>query len=160
MTVADNCGNSVLTASNYTGALLWNNGSATSSITVSAPASYTVSQTVNGCKSSFASGLAAPKQVPSAPTVTVADNCGNSLLTAGNYTGSLLWNTGETTTSITAITGGTYAVSQTIDGCTSPAGSGNAAPKVIPPAPVITTAGATTFCHRQCCSINLRCSRR
>ncbi len=63
------------------------------------------------------------------PTVTVVDNCdGTSTLTASNFTGTLLWSTGATTTSITVNTAGTYTVTQTVNGCTSAAGSGIAAP--------------------------------
>ena len=73
--------------------------------------------------------------IPAAPAVGVVNNCGNSVLTASGYTGTLLWSTGATTTSITVTTGGTYTVTQTISGCTSTPGSGIAAPKTIPPAP-------------------------
>ena len=135
--VVNNCGNSVLTASGYSGSLLWSTGATTASITVTTAGTYTVTQTVNGCTSSNGSGTAAPKTVPSAPIVGVTDNCGNSVLAASGYTGSLLWSTGATTPSITVTTAGTYTVTQTVNGCTSPTGSGVAAPKVIPAAPVV-----------------------
>lgn len=70
--------------------------------------------------------------VPAAPTVTVVNNCGSSVLTAGSYTGSLLWSNGATTSSITVTTGGTYTVTQTINGYTSSPGSGIAAPLTTP----------------------------
>jgi hypothetical protein len=139
VTVVDNCGNSVLTASSYTGSLLWSNGATTSSITVSTAGIYTVSQTVNGCTSALGSSTAAPTgTAASVPTVTVVNNCGNSVLTASNFTGSLLWSTGATTSSITVTTAATYTVTQTVNGCTSAAGSGIAAPKIIPAAPTVT----------------------
>lgn len=53
---------------------------------------------------------------PPAPTVY---KCGN-ILTASGYTGTLLWSTGQTTNPITVSGSGTYTVTQTIDGCTSP----------------------------------------
>ena len=137
VTVTDNCGSSLLTASGYTGSLLWSTGETTASITVTTGGTYTVTQTVNGCTSPAGSGVAAPKAIPSAPVIDVADNCGNSLLTASGYTGSLLWSTGATTTSITVTTPGTYTVTQTVNGCTSQAGSGEATPKTIPAAPVV-----------------------
>ena len=138
--VANNCGNSVLTASDFTGSLLWSTGETTASITVTTGGTYTVAQIVDGCASALASGIAAPLVVPSAPIVAVTDNCGSSLLTASGYTGSLLWSTGETTESITVTTGGTYTVTQTVGGCTSADGNGIAAPKLIPPAPIVTIA--------------------
>jgi hypothetical protein len=131
--VTDNCGNSVLTATGITGALLWSNGATTSSITVTTAGTYSVTQTINGCVSSPGSGIAAPltSSVP-APTVTVTNNCGNSVLTATGTTGVLLWSNNATTSSITVTTAGTYSVTQTISGCVSPAASGVAAPKAIP----------------------------
>ncbi|XOV67311.1 MAG: reprolysin-like metallopeptidase [Fluviicola sp.] len=134
VTVVDNCGSSTLTATGSN--LLWSTGETTSSITVTTGGVYTVTQTVGGCTSSNGSGTANPTPIPAAPTVTVVDNCGSSTLTA---TGSnLLWSTGETTSSITVITGGVYTVTQTVGGCTSSNGSGTANPTPIPAAPTVT----------------------
>ena len=146
--VTNNCGNSVLTASDYTGTLLWSTGATTASITVTTSGTYTVTQTIGDCPGPAGSILAAPKTIPAAPVVGVVNNCGNSVLTASGYTGSLLWSTGETTASITVTAGGTYTVTQTVNGCTSPAGSGVANP-VDPNSskPTITAGGATTFCQ-------------
>ena len=138
VTVVNNCGNSVLTASGFTGTLLWSTGETTTSITVNTAGTYTVAQTVGQCTSPAGSGVAAPKVIPSAPVVLVANNCGNSTLTASGYTGTLLWSTGETTAAITVTIAGTYTVNQTVNGCVSPAGSGVAAPKATPTAPVVT----------------------
>jgi hypothetical protein len=62
----------------------------------------------------------------------VVDNCGSSTLTATSYTGSLVWSNGATTSSITLTTAGNYTVTQTVNGCTSPSGSGVAAPNAMP----------------------------
>jgi PKD repeat protein len=133
VTVTNNCGNSVLSATGS--GLVWSTGATTASITVSTAGTYTVTQTVGGCTSTAGSGVAAPLAIPSAPIVTVTNNCGNSVLSA---TGSgLVWSTGATTASIT-VTPGTYTVTQTVGGCTSTAGSGVAAPLVIPSAPIVT----------------------
>src|SRR5678816_2951029 len=43
----------------------------------------------------------------------------------------------RTTTSITVSSAGTYTVTQTINGCISPAGSGSANPKTTPAAPSV-----------------------
>ncbi|MGZ8541351.1 MAG: DUF4082 domain-containing protein, partial [Chitinophagaceae bacterium] len=138
VTVVNNCGNSVLTAGSFTGSLLWSNGATTPSTTVTTGGTYTVMQTVNGCASAKGSGIAAPKTVPSTPTVTVTNNCGSSVLTAGSFTGSLLWSNGATTASITVATAGTYTVMQTVNGCASAKGSGIAAPKSVPSTPTVT----------------------
>lgn len=76
--------------------------------------------------------------VPATPTVTVVDNCnGTSTLSASGYTGSLSWNTGATTSTITVSAAGTYTVTQTVSGCISAAGSGVAAPKTQPGPPQV-----------------------
>jgi gliding motility-associated-like protein len=136
--VVNNCnGTSTLTASGYTGTLLWSTSATTSSIIVNSAGTYTVTQTVNGCTSPAGSGIAAPKTTPVAPGVSVVDNCGTSILTATGFTGTLLWSTSATTTSITVNTPGVYTVTQTVNGCTSLTGSGTAAPKSTPPAPTV-----------------------
>jgi hypothetical protein len=147
ITVVNNCGSSVLTASNYTGALQWNNGATTASITVTATATYSVTQTLNGCASIASSVAVTPKAIPAAPTVTVSNLCGSSVLTANGYTGTVLWSNGATTAAITVTNAATYTVTQTVNGCTSPARSAASLPLVIPATPVITANGATSFCQ-------------
>ena len=98
--------------------MLWNTGAATTSITVTIGGTYTVTQTTaNGCTSAAGSGAAAP--VSPKPTVTVVNNCNNTVLTATNYSGVLLWSTGENTQSISVTTSGTISVTQTVSACTS-----------------------------------------
>jgi hypothetical protein len=69
--VVNNCdGTSTLTASEYTGTLLWA-GESTASITVQTAATYTVTTTnASGCTSLQGSGVAAPKTTP-----TVGSKC-------------------------------------------------------------------------------------
>ncbi|MBC7949238.1 MAG: DUF4082 domain-containing protein, partial [Chitinophagaceae bacterium] len=138
VTVVNNCGHSILAASGYTGSLLWSNGASTPSITVTDSATYTVSQTIDGCVSPAGSAVSAPKQIPAAPLITVVNNCGHSVLTATNFSGTLLWSNGATTTSITVTNAATYTVSQTVNGCVTPIASALSAPKIIPPAPIVT----------------------
>jgi hypothetical protein len=115
--VTDNCdGTSLLTASNFTGTL-----------TVEHRRNDSVdhsdySRNIYGYSNSrnmyinSGSGVANPGNPPNAPTVIVTDNCdGTSLLTATNFTGALLWSTGETTPSITVTTAGTYTVTQSVE---------------------------------------------
>ena len=138
VTVVNNCESSVLTASSFSGSLLWSNGATTAAITTTSAGTYTVTQTVNGCTSPAGSGSATPVATPGAPTVTVVNSCGSSTLTATGYTGSLLWSNGATTASITVTAAGTYTVTQKVNGCTSPDGSGTAAPVTAPAAPTVT----------------------
>lgn len=134
VTVVNNCGNSVLSTTGTN--LVWSTGATTSSITVTTGGTYTVTQATGSCLSSPGSGVAVPISLPSAPVITVVNNCGSAVLTTtGN---NLIWSTGTTTLSITVTTGGTYTVTQTVNGCTSLAGSAVAAPISIPVAPVVT----------------------
>lgn len=137
ISVVDNCMNSILTASGYTGTLLWNTGQTVNPIIVGSAGTYTVTQTVNGCTSAMGSGIAAPMNSPAAPSISVIDNCGSSTLTASGFTGTLLWSTGQTVNPITVNSAGTYTVTQTIAGCTSVVGNGIVAPVSSPPAPSI-----------------------
>ena len=128
VTINDGCGSTTLSATGSN--LLWSTGETTASITVTTSGTYTVTQTVNGCASPNGSAAANPMAIPSAPIVTVTDGCGSSTLSA---TGSnLLWSTGETTSSITVATAGTYTVTQTVGACTSSNGSGTANPSTAP----------------------------
>jgi uncharacterized protein (TIGR02145 family) len=93
------------------------------------PASSTWTFTVTdagGCISveSAAAVINTQPVTPPAPVVTVVNNCGNSVLTASGYTGTLLWSTGETTVSITVTSAGVYTVTASDGGCTSISGAG------------------------------------
>jgi hypothetical protein len=80
--VTNNCDNSILNAT-ATGTLLWSTGETTSSITVAVAGTYTVTQTLLGCESASASGIASPN-FPAA--VTISENLGilTSTATSGN----------------------------------------------------------------------------
>lgn len=136
VTVADNCGSSTLSTS-ATGTLSWSTGATTSSIAVTSSGTYTVTQTVSGCVSAAGSGTAAPISIPAAPSVTVTDNCNGTSTLSTTATGTLLWSTTETTSVITVTTAGTYSVTQTVNTCTSPSGTGTAAPKTTPATPTV-----------------------
>jgi hypothetical protein len=147
--VDNNCGNSVLTATNTTGTLLWSTGATTASITVANNGTYSVTQTVDGCTSLPESEIAEPKALPVTPIVTVNNNCGSSTLTVSNIVGNLSWSNGSNDEpSITVSNSGTYTVTQRANGCTSLPGTGIAAPKALQATPVVTVVnncGSTTL---------------
>ncbi len=140
VTVTDNCNGTSVLSTTATGTLLWNTGESTSSITVSSAGTYTVTATVNGCTSEAGSGVASPRSAPSIPVVTVINNCDGTSVLSTNAAGTLLWNTGESTSSITVTSAGTYTVTSTVNGCTSLTGSGTASPKLTPAIPGILVA--------------------
>ena len=80
--------------------------------------------------------------IPSAPVVTVVDNCNGTSTLSTTATGTLLWSTTETTSPITVSTADTYTVTQTANGCTSASGSGVAAPKTTPATPSVSVTNA------------------
>jgi hypothetical protein len=104
---------------------------------------YYASQTISGCESTGRLDVTVTITLSPTPTVNVVNNCGNSVLST-TATGNLLWTPGNFTTSqITVTTAGTYFITQTISGCTSAAGSGVAAPLVVP---VVNLGHDTTIC--------------
>jgi PKD repeat protein len=84
----------------------------------------------NGCSSNSIIASLVDPSAPSAPTVSVVNECGSSVLTAVGS--NLTWSTGQTNASITVTASGTYSVTQTIAGCTSAAANITANPLVIP----------------------------
>src|SRR5208283_4146538 len=83
---------------------------------------------VSQCNSaSSTSATLTVSAVPSSPVVTVADSCGYSNLSTTS-SGSLLWSTGATTSSIDVTAALNYSVTATVNGCTSAAGTGTATP--------------------------------
>jgi hypothetical protein len=120
----------VLTAT-ATSPLLWSTGETTSPITVTTAGVITATQSANGCTSPVASITAAPKVIPAAPTVTVSNGCGATVLTA-TTTGTLHWSTNATSTSINVTNAGNYTVYQTVNGCLSDTTTVTAAPLTIP----------------------------
>jgi hypothetical protein len=111
-------------------------GATSSTLTISATSSvnnrrYRARWTNSAGSVNSSSALLTVTSVPSAPSVSVTNNCGNSVLTASG-SGSLLWSNGATTSSITVTTAGTYTVTRTVNGCTSNATSAVAAPKTAP----------------------------
>ena len=134
--VVDNCDGTSTLSTTAEGSLIWSTDETTATIIVTDAGTYSVTTTVDGCTSLAGSGTAAPKTTPSAPIVTVVDNCNGTSTLSTTAPGTLLWSTGETTATIIVNTAGQYSVTTTVDGCTSDSGSGTAAPKTTPPAPV------------------------
>src|SRR5205085_4243703 len=99
------------------------------------------------CTSS--SDVAALIVIPSAPAMTILTLSLHDALPISLFTGSLLWSNGATTSSITVTTAGTYSVTQTVNGCTSPSGSGVAAPSNLnvsaPVVSVVNNCGSSTL---------------
>ncbi len=98
VSVVNNCGNSVLTATGSN--LLWSNGSTSSSNTVTSAGTFTVTQSAGGCISAPSTVVAAPLTVPSVSLSAFNDVCINApsfVLTGGTPTGGTYSGTGVST---------------------------------------------------------------
>lgn len=114
---------------------MWSNGAISASITVSNAATYTVTQTVNGCTSAAGSGTSAPKAVPTAPLVGTITQPTCSVITgsvvlsglpsSGTWTltrspGVIVTTGTGVSTTISELASGTYTYTVTNSvGCTS-----------------------------------------
>ncbi|MBK9451982.1 MAG: PKD domain-containing protein [Bacteroidetes bacterium] len=147
-------GGSVTLTSSAASGFVWSPGGATTqSINVSTSGSYSVQITdVNGCTATSAPTVVTVNPIPAAPSVTAGGPTtfcagGNVVLTSSVALGNTWSPGGATTQAITVTTSGSYTVTQTVSGCTSPA----SAPTVvtvnpIPATPTISASGPTTFC--------------
>jgi len=112
-----------LTAESFSGSLLWSNGAATSSITVTTPGTYSVTQTLNGTTSAEASGVAAPKVMPTlssnlsatAASGTVFAYSPASTASGATYT----WTRASVTGISNAAASGAGSISETLVNTTS-----------------------------------------
>lgn len=144
-------GNVTLTSTPST-SYLWSNGATTRSITVDSSALYTVVVNNGTCNSlpSVARKVTV-NPVPKTPIITTSGPtsiCSGKTvtLTSSSATGNV-WSTGANTQSITVGLAGTYTVTATSLGCTSPRSEGvTVTINALPITPTITASGATTFC--------------
>ncbi len=140
-----------LTSSASTGNT-WSNGALTPSITVSSSGTFSVTATAGGCTSAASVPVTVTvNTIPPAPTITSSGPTtfctgGNVALTSSASTGNT-WSNGGNTPSILVNSSGTYSVTTTVNGCTSPS-SGAVTVTVLPnPSPPNVTAnGPTSFC--------------
>ncbi len=99
----------------------WSTGETTSSIQITAPGTYSVSVTDgDGCFLSAQISIEDPNEVQ--PSITVQDEqatdfcAGSSITLIADETDNIVWNTGDSTTSIVVTESGIYFYSQTVEG--------------------------------------------
>lgn len=132
LSVVNHCnGTSTLTATNYSGSLLWGHGATTPIVNVSLAGTYSVTQTVNSCESAVATVMANPYFTPAAPIITniqqpdcttPAGSLTVSAPVAGNFYYSINGIDYTNTTGLfIGLAPGNYSVSlRNNEGCTSP----------------------------------------
>lgn len=147
-------GGSVTLTSSIGTSYLWSNGASTAAINVSSSGNYSVKVTsAFGCQSAASAVTSViVNPLPAIPAITSGGPTsfcagGNVNLTSGAGS-SYLWSTGETTQSINVSTAGSYTVRVTnASGCQSAVSVATTVTvNPLPPAPVISTGGPTSFC--------------
>jgi hypothetical protein len=143
-----------LTASGVDGTVNWNTGQTGASITVSAANTYYVTQT-NACGTSGNSNsiVITTGSNPAPPSVsssngTLLCNGASTTLTAGGVDGTVTWNTGQTGSSISVSSSGTYYATNT-NACGTSAASNNVniTAANTPAAPSISSSNGTQLCN-------------
>ncbi len=136
------------------GTIYWNNGATGNSISVSAPGDYYCWE-INGCGQGPNSDIVVISTggAPAAPSISSSGGnllCSgaSTVLTATGIDGTVSWSTGQTGSSITVSSGGTYYAYQS-NSCGT---SGNSNSIIIttggtPAAPVISSSNGTLLCN-------------
>jgi gliding motility-associated-like protein len=144
-------GNSVVLSSSELTGNVWSTGATTPSVVISNSGSYTVTFTdANGC-TAVSAPLVVTEDFPlNAPNLggPFVQCAGSLVLDAGNGIGSTTyqWSTGATTQTISVSQSGVYNVVLTNTCGTVQSTDAQVTINPIPPAPIITPLGQTTFC--------------
>lgn len=139
----------VLTVTNCAGTVTWFTPGQSNPRTVSpsTTTTYTAYCTVNDCVGSVQTTVTVnPKPTPSVSSATICAGQ-SATLSVSNCSGSVLWNTGETSSSITVNPGSTtnYTATCTVGGCQGTAtGTVTVNPK---PTPSIVSVRKTVICE-------------
>ena len=118
-------GGTVTLTSSYNSGNLWSDNQNTSSITVSATGTYSLTVTdVNGCTGSAGPTNIVVNPLPAAPVISLSGPnvicSGNNVTLSSSYNNGNLWSNNQNTSSITVNTNGNYSVSYTdANGCTA-----------------------------------------
>ena len=147
-------GGSVSLTSSAGTSYLWSNGATTRAISATVSGSYSVKVTnASGCQSAASAATSVTvNPLPATPVITTGGP--TSFCVGGNVTltssagATYLWSNGATTSSINISTSGSFTVRITsASGCLSAVSTALVVTVIaLPPAPVITASGPTTFC--------------
>ncbi|MFN5440276.1 MAG: beta strand repeat-containing protein, partial [Flavobacteriia bacterium] len=147
-------GSSVVLTATGGGTYVWNlNGAVipnatSSSLTATQAGNYTVTVTnANGCSATSSIQVLTVNPLPQ-PTITASgavNLCqGQSITLSTGTFDSYLWSSGQTSSSITVSTAGSYSVNVTSGGCT---GTSNTIVVTINPGPAAAISGTATVCE-------------
>ena len=146
-------GGSVTLTSTAASGYLWSTGATTQSIIVSVSGNYSVTTTNSfGCKATSTTVVVTVNALPPVPSITAwgpTTFCqgGNVLLSSSAFTGNL-WSNGIASQFNTVSVSGSYTVTVTNgSGCSATSAATVVTVNPLPPVPVITPSGPTTFCQ-------------
>jgi len=146
-------GGSVTLTAPASASWLWSNGATTQSINVTASGWYSVTITnASGCSATSAATTVTVNDNPYPPFISPAGPttfcAGGSVTLNASYGASFLWSTGATTQSINVTTSGSYSVTVlNASGCGATTAPTTVTVRTLPPTPVISASGPTTFCQ-------------
>lgn len=145
-------GDSVVLSSSSTTNNIWNTGDTTQAITVTTSGNYFVTVTNNfGCSSQSAGTTVNVNANPSVPVFTASGPLtfciGDSVVLTSGSAFNNLWNTGDTTQSITVYNSGTYTVTViNSSNCSSNSAPVSVTANALPQIPIVSASGPLTFC--------------
>jgi large repetitive protein len=148
-------GGNVTLSSSSEADYLWSTGATTQSINITTSGNYTVRViNANGCQSAVSAATSVTTNaLPVTPAITAGGPtsfCDGGSVTLTSSAGtSYLWSNGATTAGINITTSGNYSVQVTnASGCLSALSAAtNVTVNSIPPTPIISAGGPTTFCE-------------
>ncbi|MES2389554.1 MAG: hypothetical protein V4543_16235, partial [Bacteroidota bacterium] len=130
----------------------WSNGQTTQAITVSTAGTYTVRTIAGTCTSGSSAGVTVTVNAsPAQPTISAGGPvtfCQGGSVTLTAPAGlSYLWNSGETSQSVTKTSAGIYSVQTIANGCTSAASAATTVTvNAVPAKPTVSLNGPASFC--------------
>ncbi|MBH2005302.1 MAG: hypothetical protein I8H66_11480 [Sphingobacteriia bacterium] len=153
-TLLCNGASTTLIASGIEGAVTWNKGQTGNSVTISASGDYYAYQT-NSCGTSANSNTLAIStgSTPGTPSISSSNgillcNGGTTLLSASGIDGTVNWSTGQTGSSISVSSAGTYYANQTNScGTTANSNTLSISTLVTAAAPMVTSSNGTYLCN-------------
>lgn len=146
-------GGSLTLTSSVTTGIVWSpGGQTTSSITVNASGTYSVTATNAGCSVSSNSIAVTVNPIPATPTITPAGPLticqGNSVtLTSSSATDNNWFPNGQSTQSINVSAGGSYSVTVTTNGCSATSTPVLVNVTAVGTQPTVSLSGPQNFCQ-------------
>jgi hypothetical protein len=138
-------GENVTLTSSSTNGNTWSTNETSETITVTNSGNYFVTVDENGCTATSNPIAVTVNPVPLTPLISGSLNIceGSSVILSSDISSTIQWSTGETTTSITVSTAGTFSVTNTVNGCSSTSAE---VTTVVNPVPNVSISSISDIC--------------